>query len=351
MAGPLPEHTFKTKQSLVYCAFQECVTFAEMNGKILLHVPGKNKKNLLFFDESRFITAELKATGNVAVHIGWARSNAPDAEKKEASVIGKAWFRRFTLPSLLKKSGAEAVVSLDEYRPHTGEKPCMNLVLSPGQKNRTGVFTPDAALSEATNVPWLPAFADPAAAVLSWEEREAIKEQLTDGKEFFLTLLDAHDKAALTQMLKAYSLFKQRQRTGLRWLFAGTEAQVEAFKVLTASYKLREHLTILSLPAAILPWQWMAASYALIYFPAQRSWHLPLYTALAAGAPVIASLGYAAIPAESALFSTTVPGELSEAMKLIFKDEAHRSRLIHNGLERARFFTPRATLEKISQWF
>lgn len=322
-----------------------------MNGKILLHVTGKNKKNALFFDESQFVTAELKATGNAAVHIGWARSNAPDAENKEASVIEKAWFRRFTLPSLLKNSGTGAVVSLDEYRPHTGEKPCMNVVLSPGQKNRTGVFTPDAPLAEETDVPWLPAFADPAAAVLNWEERETVKEQLTEGKEYFLTLLDAHDKTSLTQMLKAYSLFKQRQRTGLRWLFAGTEAQVAAFKVLTASYKLREHLTILPLPEAILPWQWIAAAYALLYFPTQKSWHLPLYTALAAGAPVITSAGYAAVPGAGALISAGTPGELSEAMKLIFKDEAHRSQLIHNGLERALLFTPRATMEKINQWF
>lgn len=351
MAGPLPEFTCKTKQSLVYCAFQECVTFAEMNGKFLLHVPGKNKKNALFIDESRFVTSELKATGNADVHIGWARSNAPNTENKEASVIEKAWFRRITMPSLLKNAGTGAVVSLDEYRPQTGEKPCMNVMLSPGQKNRTGVFTPDAALAEETDVPWLPAFADPAAAVLGWEEREAVKEQLTEGKEFFLTLLDAHDKASLTQLLKAYSLFKQRQRTGLRWLFAGTEAQVAAFKVLTASYKLREHLTMLPLPEAILPWQWIAASYALIYFPTQKSWHLPIYNALATGAPVITSGGYATIPGTGALLSEAAPGEISEAMKLIFKDEAHRSRLIHKGLERTLFFTPQATLEKINQWF
>lgn len=351
MAGALPEYGCKTKQSLVYCAFKECITFAEMNGKILLHLPGKNKKNALFSDESQYVTSALKTIGYADVHVGWTRNNADNAEKKPASFIEKAWFRRFTMPALLKNAGAEALVSLDEYTPHTGGKPCINVILSPGQKNRTSVFTPDALLAEETNVPWLPAFADPAAKALPWEEREAIKEQLTEGKEFFLTLLDAHDKTTLTQMLKAYSLFKQRQRTGLRWLFAGTEAQVEAFKVLTASYKLREHLTILSLPEAVLPWQWIAASYALIYFPAQKSWHLPFYTALAAGAPVITSRGYAGIPVESALFSKTVPGELSEAMKLIFKDEAHRSRLIHNGLERAHFFTPRATMEKISQWF
>ncbi|MGV3767336.1 MAG: glycosyltransferase [Chitinophagaceae bacterium] len=339
-------------KSLIYCAFQEYITFAEMNGKIFLHIPGKHKKNTLFFDESQFVSTQLKTTGNIEVHTGWAKKTMDTTEKKDASFLEKAWFRKVTAPSLLKKSGADAVVGMDDKTPHTGVKPSMNIVLSAAQKNRTGVFTPDAFLATETNLPWLPAFPDPAAAVMEWTEREAIKEQLTEGKEFFLTLLDAHDKASLTQMLKAYSLFKQRQRTGLRWLFAGTEAQVAAFRLLTAAYKLRDHLTILALPTAVLPWQWIAAAYALVYFPTQKSWQLPLYNALAAGAPVITSNGYARIPGENgALLSTVAPGELSEAMKLIFKDEALRSRLIHNGLERALHFSHQAAREKINQWF
>ncbi len=89
-------------------------------------------------------------------------------------------------------------------------------------------------------------FADPNLQPMDWQEKEAIKEKYSEGKEFFLYSMTKENPIDLFVLLKAFSLFKKRQQSNMQLLLAGeTKWFPNNFIEKLATYKYRNEIKIL----------------------------------------------------------------------------------------------------------
>jgi glycosyltransferase involved in cell wall biosynthesis len=178
---------------------------------------------------------------------------------------------------------------------------------------------------------------------LSWQEREAAKDRFAEGKEYFVYTGSIHPRKNLINLLKAFSVFKKRQQTGMKLVLAGRLAwQHEDFTEALSRYKYRDDVVLTGfIPAADLA-QLVGGAYAMVYPSRWEGFGLPLVEAMQSGVPVLCS-GVSALPETVAdaglLFDPADPEDIARQMMRIFIDETERSRLIERGLERARLFS------------
>ena len=195
----------------------------------------------------------------------------------------------------------------------------------------------------------VPAFFKP----VEWEEREAIKEQYAEGFEYFIFTGGLRPADNLVGVLKAFSLFKKWQKSGMKLLITAmddTYLQRELEKLNT--YKYRKDVFVKSnLSEPEIP-KLVAAAYAAIYTPLSNAFATVVLEALQSEVPVIASTGnnIEEVAGESALFvNPSKPEEIAEAMKTVFKDENLRNKLIETGKQHAATFNPDKSIQVISQ--
>ena len=169
--------------------------------------------------------------------------------------------------------------------------------------------------------------------------KEAIKQQYTDGKEFFLAIATGHANDNLLNLLKAFSFFKKRQKSNMQLIILGAPAT--SFLEDLQTYKFRADVRVL--PAATEPERAAitAAAYALVYPALQDEKGQCLLEAMQCGVPVITNDAGAitGITGEAALRTNpSVFEDIAQKMMLLYKDEDMAKQLAQKGLERARFF-------------
>jgi glycosyltransferase involved in cell wall biosynthesis len=188
---------------------------------------------------------------------------------------------------------------------------------------------------------------------IQWQQREAIKERHAEGFEYFIFTATLHPAANLLNVLKAFSIFKKWQKSGMKLMIIVSENKYlrgEIEKLSTYKYRndvlVKENLSWQEIPNII------AASYAAIYTPLSDAFPTPLIEAMQCHVPLIASLGAGTIEvaAESALYiNPEKQEEIAEAMKTLFKDENLRSKLIEKGKQQAGIFNLDKVTGVISQ--
>lgn len=176
----------------------------------------------------------------------------------------------------------------------------------------------------------------------SFEEREAIKQKYTGGKEYFLCTGSIHPRKNGMNLLKAFSLFKKRQQSSMKLVLAGRLAwKYESFIESLKSYKYRDEVILTGyLPEEELA-RLTAAAYAMVYPSLYEGFGLPVAEALQSGVAVISSSGSAMqeIAGDAALYADpTDITAIADQMKRIYKDETLRNELVRRGQERAPAF-------------
>lgn len=177
---------------------------------------------------------------------------------------------------------------------------------------------------------------------LDWQAREAAKDRFAEGREYFVYTGSIHPRKNLINLLKAFSVFKKRQQTGMKLVLAGRLAwQHEDFTEALSRYKYRDDVILTGyIPADDLA-ELVGGAYAMVYPSRWEGFGLPLVEAMQAGVPVLCS-GVSAMPETVAdaglLFDPADPEDIARQMMRIFIDETERSRLIERGTERARLF-------------
>lgn len=130
----------------------------------------------------------------------------------------------------------------------------------------------------------IPPAPSPLYRLLSADERINFRKTCTEGRDYFFvpaTHLSAED---FTVLLKAFSVFKKRQQSGLRLLVSHEPG--EKTNQLLKNYKYREDVSFLFDPA-LLP-EATAAAYGVIMLPsASVSSLIYVISAMQAGAPLI----------------------------------------------------------------
>ncbi|MES2645388.1 MAG: glycosyltransferase [Bacteroidota bacterium] len=178
----------------------------------------------------------------------------------------------------------------------------------------------------------------PQPSIIGWQEKEAVKDQQTDGKDFFLYQGTISPANKIVNLLKAFSLFKKRQHSNMQLVLAGTLQWPENdFEKKLNTYKFRSDVKIIINPGRQVQTNLMNAAYALINMNGKPGFSSLQLEAMVSSVPVI-SVATEAEPGEGvALFADADnPEKIADQMKLLYKDEHLRSELIGKGLEHSK---------------
>jgi glycosyltransferase involved in cell wall biosynthesis len=177
-------------------------------------------------------------------------------------------------------------------------------------------------------------------------EREKIKEQYSQGNEYFLVWRDCYNQKNLYIILKAFSGFKKWQKSSMQLLIVAISSLRQEDLQMLSLFKYAEDVKILK-DSTELPGI-TASAYAVVDFSYNESFGVHCLEAMKCHVPVI-TYHDGAIPeicADAALY--TAPGEyngLAEKMMMIFKDEKLRDELIEKGKKRVRKYNWQKTAE------
>lgn len=178
---------------------------------------------------------------------------------------------------------------------------------------------------------------------LPFEEKQRVKEQYTEGREYFIYTGAIHPRKNLVNLLKAFSLFKKRQRVSWKLVLAGRLAwKNDEFLTLLKTYKFRDDVVLTGyLPESELA-RLTASAYALVYPSLFEGFGVPVLEAMKCGVPPLTSEGTSMqeIGGDAALyFNPAEPPDIADKLMLIYKDENLRSQLILKGKEQVAQFS------------
>lgn len=178
---------------------------------------------------------------------------------------------------------------------------------------------------------------------VEWEERESIKQQFAEGCEYFVFTGGLHPRANFLNALKAFSIFKKWQKSNMKLVVAGkfTDSLDKDLEKLH-SYKYRNDVIIKRDASNEQMASIIAASYAMIFPSFYEGFATPVLAAIRCEVPVITSSNssMSEIAADAALYADPYkPQEIAEQMKLIFKDEQLRNKLIEASKQRSELFS------------
>jgi len=173
---------------------------------------------------------------------------------------------------------------------------------------------------------------------LSWQEKEAIKETYTEGREYFLYSGPVHLQQNLFTLLKAFSFFKKRQKSNMQLVMASKNAVNNDFITNLATYKYRKEVKVLdNLPAESLA-KITGAAYALVYPSGYHILGSSITEAMQSDIPIITTNTPDAkeICGDAALYINPKDfNDIADKIMLLFKDENKRNELIANGSQQA----------------
>jgi glycosyltransferase involved in cell wall biosynthesis len=172
--------------------------------------------------------------------------------------------------------------------------------------------------------------------------KEKAKAIYAGGKEYFLYAGIIHHSRNLLNLLKAFSVFKKRQQSGLKLVICGKNTGSDtSFSTDLKTYKYRDDVCVIDpLPLAERV-QLMAAAYAFVYPVLADDFSISMIEAMKSNVPVITSEHSAMqeITAGAALYvDPGNPQHIAEAMMRLYKDEKGRNELIVKGSAAAQLY-------------
>lgn len=279
-----------------------------------------------------------------------------------ANRLLRGYWLNVRLPALLKKKGAAVYISTDGTY-STGAKIPQYILALPScllkEKkgsalkllNKTDRVVGFSARQKedisstygipSGNIELVKGAASPRFVPLPYEAKKVIKDKYTAGKEYFIYTGLIGTDSNLLNLLKAFSLFKKRQQSGIRLLLAGeTDQKDKEFVASLASYKYREEVVVTGSLDRSEKAGLVAAAYALIDPSLRVGPGLPALEAAACHVPVIAVTGQPLLEKEAFLEADTAdPVDLAAQMMLLYKDENLCKRLIEKARASAKQYS------------
>jgi glycosyltransferase involved in cell wall biosynthesis len=178
---------------------------------------------------------------------------------------------------------------------------------------------------------------------ISWKQKEDIKEKYAEGKEFFLFTGSADPINNLIPLLKAFSLFKKRQKSNMLLLIASTHSlQDDGFTASLRTYKYRNEVKLIENLKEDDLAKIMATTYAVVYPSYIERTATSILQAMKCQVPVIVTDKpfFHEICGDAGLYADPNQQEcIAERMMLVFKDEKKRNELIEKGTECAKQYS------------
>jgi len=167
------------------------------------------------------------------------------------------------------------------------------------------------------------------------EQKQLVKDKYTGGKEYFLYTGTISSFANILHLLKAFSIFKKRQQTGMKLMLVGKlSPQFQSFHKSQASYKYRNDVTwIEDMPDAELA-AVIAAAYTVIDISLYEGFNSSILQAMNSAVPVVIAnhssmqeyVNDAALIANAEEITS-----IADKMKMLYKDEKLHQDLIRKG--------------------
>lgn len=178
----------------------------------------------------------------------------------------------------------------------------------------------------------VPPIPDFSLSAISIEEKEDIKSEFTEGQEYFIYHGIVNAGAHLMNLLKAFSVFKKRQRSKMKLVISGCKSgDFVALENKLSSYRFQSDVIMMKDLDQKMHWKITSAAYAAI-FPYNHQQDTPfLWECIQLQVPVIAEKSgiVASVVSEHALYYPENNFQsMGETLMWIFKDENMRSQII-----------------------
>ncbi|MFN2456983.1 MAG: glycosyltransferase family 4 protein [Chitinophagaceae bacterium] len=170
---------------------------------------------------------------------------------------------------------------------------------------------------------------------LDIQQQAAVKEKYTEGKEYLIYAGAIHPRKNLINLLKAFSIFKKRQRSNMKLVLTGRLAwKNKEFLNLLDSYKFKTDVILTGYVEEAEILKLIGAAYALVYPSRFEGFGLPVLEAMKCNVPALTTIhtSMQEVAKDAALyFNATDPQDIADKLMLIYKDENLRKQLIERG--------------------
>ncbi|MGZ5286110.1 MAG: glycosyltransferase family 4 protein [Flavisolibacter sp.] len=274
----------------------------------------KKIKADVFVSPDGFASLSTKIPQCLVVHdLGFLHH--PDAYKKSHEV-----YMRHYMPKYLKKAKTIATVSQfskeDIIKNYKTDPSRINVVYS-APKN---IFHP-----------------------VTFADQEATREKYTEGKAYFIYVGAIQPRKNLVNLLKAFSVFKKRQRSNMKLVLAGRLAwKHDAFVQSLKTYKYREDVVMTGYIPEDKLVNLIGSAYALVYPSLFEGFGVPVLEAMRCEVPALTSSASSMqeVGEDAALyFDSNDHDDIAEKLMLIYKDENLRKIIIEKGKDIALKYT------------
>ncbi len=190
-------------------------------------------------------------------------------------------------------------------------------------------------------------------APLDEQEKQSIRQKLTNGKPYFIYVGSLHPRKNVVNLIKAFDRFKKQHNSDHKLVLVGRLAwKNERLNKMyqTTTYRddiiLTGHITKDQLP------QYIASAEALTYVSVLEGFGIPILEAMSSGTPVITSnvssmpevAGDAAI-----LVDPHDPESIAQGMHEVITNKEFAQELIAKGFDRTKDFSWKKTADHIYQ--
>ena len=168
---------------------------------------------------------------------------------------------------------------------------------------------------------------------LEEDEKAEIKAQYTGGKNYFIYADNISPLENLTNLLKAFSVFKKRQKTDWKLVLVSSGTDKKFMESLR-SYKYRDDVINVLVQEEKQLALLLGAAYSMVYPSFCGDQYIPLLQAMSSHIPMITSpaSAFEEMAGDAALYAdVTSHNDLAEKMMLLYKDEGLRNQLIEKG--------------------
>ncbi|MDF1696535.1 MAG: glycosyltransferase family 1 protein [Saprospiraceae bacterium] len=181
--------------------------------------------------------------------------------------------------------------------------------------------------------------------------KEKIREDLTEGKPYFIYVGSLHPRKNVVNLIKAFDHFKKKYKTDHKLVLVGRMAWKN--EELKKTYETTAHRDAILFTGHIsnaqLP-QYLAAADALTYVSVFEGFGIPILEGMSSGTPVITS-NVSSMPEVAGdaalLIDPHNPISIAEGMFEITSNPDLREKLIEKGMERAKEFSWKKTADHI----
>ncbi len=186
---------------------------------------------------------------------------------------------------------------------------------------------------------------------LNIEEWEDVKKQYADGCEYFVFAGALHPRKNIVNLLKAFVLFKQRQKTNMKLVIAGRPAwKYEEVEEMKATMPFKEDVKWVGYMNVDELSKLTGGAYALVYASLFEGFGIPILEALQCDVPAIVSntSSMPEVAGDAALLvDPSDPEDIAAKMHLLYKDEALRKKLIENARRQIKNFSWESSAKKL----